>query len=275
MFGYYTSGIKHSDCAMQVVPQTVHAAVKSIVALLLTFTAGCVDIVGYIRVYHFFTANMTGDTVHLGNKLVIGAWAEALKAGVTIISFIVGSVLGRGIIEAAARKRERRAASFTLMLEALLIAVFIWISALTLDPVNGDMPSTETVCGLLSLLATAMGLQTATLTRIGPLTVHTTFVTGMLNKCAQAISQWLFWVHDETRKGARIMPLLRRSGQNSDFRTARFMMAIWFCYMAGAVAGTVMNIKWNTRCLYVAVLLLLLATVIDRIHPLSREEEHD
>jgi hypothetical protein len=29
-----------------------------------------------------------------------------------------------------------------------------------------------------------MGTQTATLTRIGPLTIHTTFVTGMLNKFA-------------------------------------------------------------------------------------------
>jgi hypothetical protein len=36
----------------------------------------------------------------------------------------------------------------------------------------------------LATLAAAMGIQTATLTGIGPLTAHTTFVTGMINKLA-------------------------------------------------------------------------------------------
>lgn len=260
---------------MQVVPQTQHATAKSIVAVLLTFTAGTVDIVGYVRVYHFFTANMTGDTVHLGNKLMIGAWAEALKAGVTIVSFVGGSVAGRAMIEWAARKGARNVASLTLILEALLIATFVWTSTLVLGPAGIHPASAGPICGLLSLLATAMGLQTASLTRIGPLTIHTTFVTGMLNKGAQAISQWLFWLHDEWHKGARVAQLLRRSGGHSGFRTAKFMSAIWFCYMAGAAVGTVMNSRWSTRCLYMAVLLLLLATGIDQMYPLSLEEEQD
>jgi uncharacterized membrane protein YoaK (UPF0700 family) len=38
---------------------------KSIVALLLTFAAGNIDIVGYLAIYKILTAHMTGDTVHL------------------------------------------------------------------------------------------------------------------------------------------------------------------------------------------------------------------
>lgn len=41
-------------------------------AVLLTFVAGWVDIVGYLAVYHLFTANMTGTTVHLGHDLITG-----------------------------------------------------------------------------------------------------------------------------------------------------------------------------------------------------------
>lgn len=49
---------------------------------------------------------------------------------------------------------------------------------------------------ILSLFAGAMGIQTATLTRIGPLTVHTTFVTGRRNKLAQLVTRWIFLEHD-------------------------------------------------------------------------------
>jgi hypothetical protein len=46
-------------------PQVQHArhiSTKSAIALLLTFAAGCVDIVGYLAIYQIFTANMTGAT---------------------------------------------------------------------------------------------------------------------------------------------------------------------------------------------------------------------
>jgi hypothetical protein len=39
---------------------------KAVVALVLTFAAGYVDIVGLLTIYNLFTAHMTGTTVHLG-----------------------------------------------------------------------------------------------------------------------------------------------------------------------------------------------------------------
>jgi uncharacterized membrane protein YoaK (UPF0700 family) len=178
-------------------PLTSRAKVKSIVALLLTVTAGEVDIIGYITVYHFFVAHMTGTTVHLGNKLAIRAWTDALRAGVTIFSFLVGSIVGRSIIEVGARAKRRTVATITFLAEAGLILIFVWVRPKF--PSGNDLQAMPlwATCLLLALLASAMGLQTATLTRIGPLTVHTTFVTGMLNKLAQTLSQWLFWVHDQ------------------------------------------------------------------------------
>lgn len=258
---------------MQDVPHTPHARIKSLVALVLTFSAGTVDIVGYIAVYHLFTANMTGNTVHLGNEVAVGNWAEAAKAGSIVAAFLLGSVLGRAVIEAGARRGRRSIASVTLFLEAMLVATFVWMSVLMLDPSRPQTASTGVVCGLLALLAAAMGLQTATLTRIGPLTIHTTFVTGMLNTLAQAISHWLFWAHDEHRKGCSISDILRRSGENSASHVARLMAGIWFCYMAGAVAGTSMNSRWSTRSLYLPAALLILVAIIDRFRPLSLEEQ--
>jgi uncharacterized membrane protein YoaK (UPF0700 family) len=259
---------------MQDAPHTPHTRTKSAVALVLTFTAGTVDIVGYLTVYHFFTANMTGNTVHFGNSLAFGHWVEAAKAGSILVSFLAGSVLGRAAIEVSARHRVRRAASITLLAEALCVAAFVSASPPLLNQ-HHLAASTGVLCGLLALLAAAMGLQTATLTRIGPLTVHTTFVTGMLNKLAQAVSQWLIWAHDERHKGAKFTSILRHSGEQPTLRVATLMAAIWFCYMAGALVGTILNSRWSVRTLYVAVFLLLVAVMVDQFRPLSLEEEHE
>jgi uncharacterized membrane protein YoaK (UPF0700 family) len=248
--------------------------VKPAVALALTFTAGIVDIVGYIAVYHLFVAHMTGSTVHLGNKLAIGDWTEAAKAGSILVSFVLGSIAGRSIIEAGSRPHKRTVASITLLAEAFLIFVFILVDRLIIGSQHASI-SSRMICLLLSLLAAAMGLQTATLTRIGPLTIHTTFVTGMLNKFAQTISQWAFWVHDQRRGQATLGEILRRSTELSEFRNARFMFAIWFTYMIGSVVGTLMNSRWDTRVLFLPVAILLASVVVDQIQPLSVEEEKE
>lgn len=260
---------------MQVRPQTPHARAKSWVALLLTFAAGMVDIVGYIAVYHFFVAHMTGTTVHFGNKLAMGAWADVAKSGTVILSFVGGSIIGRSIIEAGSRHKKRMVATVTLLIEAGLIASFIWLHPALIHGSDEQSTPLWTICVLLSLLATAMGLQTATLTRIGPLTIHTTFVTGMLNKFAQAVTQWLFWMHDRRRENNGFVARLLGSGSDPGFRNARFMLAIWLCYMCGSVAGTWMHSHWSVGALYLPVVILLIAAGIDQVQPLSIEEERE
>ncbi len=248
---------------------------KSAVALALTFTAGMVDIVGYLTVAHLlFVAHMTGNTVHLGNKLAIGDWDEAAKAASVLFSFVLGSIIGRGIIEAGSRSKRRTVASLTLLAEATLVFLFIWIEQMTAGS-HSDSRSVGQICLLLSLLSAAMGLQTAILTRIGPLTIHTTFVTGMLNKFAQSVSQWLFWAHDQRQNNATLGEILRRSGQLMACRTARLMFAIWFSYMVGSLAGTWMTSKWSAPALYLPVAILLISVAADQLQPLSIEEEQE
>ncbi|HVN17645.1 MAG TPA: YoaK family protein [Dongiaceae bacterium] len=250
-----------------------HKTAKSAVALLLTFAAGMVDIVAYISLYHVFVAHMTGTTVHLGNTLVLARWTSSAKSAVVLISFVLGSVLGRSIIEFGSRTRKRTIASITLTVEALLVLAFIWAFPRT-TPIEQAIPVWKT-CAFLGLLATAMGLQTATLTRIGPLTIHTTFVTGMLNKLAQSLSQWMFWVHDNWRRCRNASHSFQGSGRHPAFRHAQLMAAIWFCYIVGSVTGTWMQSRWSTGALYLPVSLLMIAAVVDHVQPLSIEEEAD
>jgi uncharacterized membrane protein YoaK (UPF0700 family) len=255
---------RKAGSTVQDVHQSARSKVKSGVALMLTFSAGMVDIVGYIAVYHWFVAHMTGDTVHLGNQIVMGRWSDAEKGATIIGSFILGSILGRAVIEAGARKQQRSIASVTLLAEAALIFTFICIRSFAAS-------SDVSVLVLLALLAAAMGLQTATLTKIGPLTIHTTFVTGMLNKFAEATSEWFFWLYDQRKAGNA----WHASTQQRAFRNARFMALIWFSYMLGSVFGTWTYSHWSVWVLYIPVGILIISAVIDQCRPLAIEEEKE
>lgn len=230
-----------------------------------------VDIVSYLAVYHLFVAHMTGDTVHLGHYLVLGNLAQASRAGTVIGSFVLGSIAGRSIIEVGLRRKMRSVATIALLIEAGLILAPVWGT----PGAASQAQSIGTVYWMLAVLAAAMGMQTATLTRIGPLTIHTTFVTGMLNKLSQEVSRWLFWVHDEFRRRASWSDLLHGSKQHNSARNAAFMLGIWCCYLLGSLLGTWMSLRWSARSLYIPVALLGMAAVIDQVWPLSLEEEKD
>lgn len=238
---------------------------KAGIALLLTFSAGVVDIVGFLSVYHTFTAHMTGTTVHLGENLTEARWQDAIHALVVIASFTLGSIAGRAIIEVAARNKIRTVASLTLAIEAVLLVICIFAGG------TGSR-TMATVRLLLAMLAASMGLQTATLTRVGALTIHTTFVTGMLNKFAQLVSHACFESYDLIR-GRNTAGMIRKRHQT--VRQACFIFAIWWLYLAGAVSGTWLKSRWQLQALYVPVAILLLAIVSDQFTPLAVEEEKD
>jgi uncharacterized membrane protein YoaK (UPF0700 family) len=238
------------------------ARVKAAVALLLTFVAGYVDIVGYLALYQVFTANMTGNTVHFASNIVHSKWADAILAGSMIVTFVVGSILGRAIIEAGARRGIRRIASAALLLEGILVGVA------GLAP--SQMHVFDVKIGCLAALAFAMGLQTAALTRIGPLTVHTTFVTGMLNKLAQLVSHYLFLAYDRMRGKQRAIEAERQTRRES-----LFMFSIWLAYFVGAIAGTRGETTLGLRALFIPAVLLGIAVAVDQLSPLSLREERE
>ena len=247
---------------------------KYAVALLLTFGAGLVDIVGYITLFGIFTAHMTGNTVHLAENVVHFKLGNALTAGVAVAAFLLGSIVGRVIIEVGDRKHIRSIASICLLLEAALILAFVGLTIHPLRPTGSPAQNADLVLIGVSLLAAAMGAQTATLTRIGALTVHTTFVTGMLNKFAQLASHTLF---ESVPKGGESdgerRERVARRGRKA--RQATFIFAIWLCYLAGAVCGTCLDASWGTHSLFITVGILGLAIIVDQLRPLSVEEEHD
>lgn len=241
---------------------------KIFVALLLTFASGLVDIVGYLGIFHYFTAHLTGTTVHLAETLVERNRTEFLSAGAIVAAFFLGSIAGRVIIEAGFRGEIRRIATATLAIEAAILVALCEVATASSGMRAGlaDRPYWG-----LAALAAAMGIQTATLTGIGPLTVHTTFVTGMVNKLAQLVSHIAFRAYDLLRGRKRDAASLQQ--WREDIKRASFLTLVWVFYVGGAAFGTWAFVAWELRALLVAVALLIIGITVDQFSPLSVREE--
>ncbi len=245
---------------------------KCAVALLLTFVAGSVDVVGYLTIQHVFTANVSGLTSHLGIDLIGRDWSKAVVGASVIAAFLVGSILGRVIIEVAAQAHFRRIASVTLGIEMLLLLAFVVGN--TTYASAGNSSVLKDAIWLLSALGFAMGIQTATLTRVGSLTIHTTFVTGMINKLAQQFSHLAFESYAlyrvSSERKSHYLALRKKSASQ-----AMFFSSVWILYLLGALAGSLLDRHVGVSALYVGVFLLACAITVDWAHPLALEEEKD
>ncbi|MGH9740118.1 MAG: YoaK family protein [Candidatus Acidiferrales bacterium] len=246
---------------------------KIAVALVLTFVSGLVDIVGFLGLYHLFTAHVTGTTVHLGQSIEERSGSGVIAGFAIVAAFLIGSVTGRAIIEVGARRRFRSIATIVLGIEAATIAFVAVSVAPGAAGASLGAAVAPRVYFFLSLLAAAMGLQTATLTGVGPLTVHTTFVTGMVNKLAQLLARILFRSYDFLR-GRRDTPE-NRAAQSAESKQAIFIFSIWMFYMFGAIGGTASFMRWHMHALFVAVAGLAIGMATDLFTPLSIEEERE
>jgi uncharacterized membrane protein YoaK (UPF0700 family) len=245
---------------------------KVAIALCLTSIGGFVDTVGYIALFQIFTANMSGNSIHIGMYLADLDWLGFLRPACAVVAYVSAMIVTRVAVQIAGRKGVRSIASVTLAVEAVLLLMFARARpAMHLGQVI-DLHSPG-YFALVALLAFAMGVQTATLTHIGPLTVYTTFVTGTLTKFAESFTRSLFWSYDHLRLRGKMSEIVRVAPRQQDVRSAAFLATVWMCYLAGAALGTMAKYRWELRALYVPVVMLVAFVVIDRLRPLAIEEE--
>jgi uncharacterized membrane protein YoaK (UPF0700 family) len=240
------------------------------IALSLTGIGGFVDAVGYVALFQIFTANMSGNSVHVGIDLGRFDFSDLMRPVCAIAAYVSGIVLTRIAVEVATRSGVRSIASFTLAGEVLLLVLFAQARpAMHLGQI-ADIHA-PTYFALVALLAFAMGIQTATLTHIGPLTVYTTFVTGTLTKFADALAHVLCWSYDQLRRFGRLSDIVRLIPKQQDARNAAFLASIWFCYLAGATVGILAKRRWELRALHLPVAALVVFIVVDRFRPIVSE----
>ncbi|MBZ5585253.1 MAG: DUF1275 domain-containing protein [Acidobacteriia bacterium] len=237
------------------------------VALGLTWVAGFVDVVGWVALYHVYTANMTGNTVAMAYRWGQRRWAVGLARGYPILMFVAGVFVSGVVFRLAQRRRPRRMVLPTVLAaEAALLVAFFGLGFYLLPPGHPTAPSPAVWAALATVAGLAMGLQNGSLAASGTLTVYTTHVTGTLTKMAEKTVEHLFWLYDRTtnRGARRRWAALRLSPRQPAFREAMKQATLWCNYLCGGVVGAVLLRALGVRSLLApvaAVVLLALATI--------------
>lgn len=172
-------------------------------ACILAIVAGYADAIGFLT-FGAFAGAMTGNTVLLGIALAGAQYADAAQSAIIIAAFMVGvafsAVLGSRVPLAA-----------ILGIEAVAIMGAALIAPNLAAPV----------------LAFAMGLQNATMTRFSGTSLNTVVLTGNLQKMIQDFLGRF--------TGA---PKPARSGSAESGSAASATIAwVWLAYLGGVAAG--------------------------------------
>jgi uncharacterized membrane protein YoaK (UPF0700 family) len=233
---------------------------------LLAWVGGFVDAVGFLALFHLFTAHMSGNSVWLGTYLGVGNWRLGLHHLFPIPLFVLGVAVGTALVELARRSSIRAAFVPALLLEASLLALFMVCGS---PFIVEDSLRPATVWGfyaLAALPALAMGVQNATLRRVAGQTVHTTYITGVLNGLAEESVQVLFWLRAETRT-AGLRRALRAAPAHPGLRAAVASALLWLAYVAGAISGGFAKHRWQLYALALPLAVLAVTIGVESVRP--------
>ncbi len=243
------------------------ADVSLLVGAVLTWTAGFVDAVGFLRVGHIYTANMSGNSVALGIGVAQLQVYEAFRRFWPVLFYVAGIFVCRLLIEIGARNSFTRIASIAFAMEIALL-------------VPASFPAFQTSTGgllpfeLVALLALAMGVQNGALTHFSSLTLHTGFVTGTLVTMGEQLTRFLTWVYDQIRSGETVgAGLWRQAWHQIALKRGVFLGLVWCMYVVGAMMGAVAQARWSLRSLLIAMAILLGMIALDLYKPLGIKDE--
>ena len=238
-----------------------------LVAALLTWIAGFVDAVGFVSLGGIYTANMSGNSVAIGIRTAAQNWPEMLHRLWPVAVYVAGLLLCRLLLEFGARQQIRAIASVAFAGEvALLVPACLASSA----------QAAAAAYLYIALLALAMGIQNAALTRFSSLTVHTGFVTGTLLKLSEEFAKVCTWFFDQLRlPGNSLAGVVARAPRQKPFRLTLWLALLWTLYVTGACCGMLTHHSIRLRSLAVPIAGLALLILIDLAQPLAIAEEQE
>ncbi len=149
-----------------------------VLMLVLTFSTGIIDAVGYLGLDRVFTGNMTGNVVLLGMAFAGGADLPILRPALALVFFMLGAALAGRVLRKGGEGWSGRTTS-------TLLAVTLGLAALTVYVALVDVHAEEILGSITtSVLALVMGIQAATAKRLKVAEITTVVVTSTITGLA-------------------------------------------------------------------------------------------
>lgn len=188
--------------------------------------------------------------------------------------FVIGALMGGAIATTLSRRGIRPFFAPVLALEAVLLVTFLlWGNAALMDG-EIHLESGGAYMLVVALPSLAMGLQNATLRRVGGLSVRTTYITGLLTSFVEETVAWLFWIggHVRAGRGRRVWRVARR--QVSLVRMG-LLAGLWLAYTVGAIIAGFGVARWGMHALWLPLAVLLGVIVADIHAPIEPRDPVD
>ncbi|HZU82979.1 MAG TPA: YoaK family protein [Polyangiaceae bacterium] len=226
--------------------------------LTLAAVAGGVDAIGWLTLGHLFTAHMSGNGVGVTTHGALGQWADVGRHAWAIGSFLVGLAAGATAATIAYRRSSRASFAGALALEAALLVALMTAGG-SMGAGGAPRESSGSHLALVTLAAVAMGIQSATLRRVGDVRVRTTYITGTLTRLVESAVQLAFLRRDRLRG---------RGGDPAEEAAVRRNVALLgsipLCYAVGGGASAWLERAIGMRALALPIAAVVAAIVIDR-----------
>jgi uncharacterized membrane protein YoaK (UPF0700 family) len=143
--------------------------------LILTFSTGVVDAIGYLGLDKVFTANMTGNVVILAMGLTGQDGLPIVGPIVALAGFVVGAAVAGRFLRGIPKGWHRRDTTVLSIVAALLLIALIPTAFVTSTPAPPAIGLPVT-----ALLAVSMGMQAGTARHIAVTDVTTVVITSTL-----------------------------------------------------------------------------------------------
>jgi uncharacterized membrane protein YoaK (UPF0700 family) len=221
----------------------------AVTVLLLAITGGCVDAAIYLG-FGVLTAAQTGNTIVLATSLAQGNLEIGLHAVVSVGAYVIGAAVG-GIILLRRRGMEK---SVSPSRWALAVELGVIVCLLVMWNAVGEGSAEILHAEVISLAATAMGIQSAVVLRLdtGP---ATTYITGTLTNFVIRLMRWLHLVEiGETHEAVQVQA---RSANLLSSDNPWFYGITWLVYLGVSVVTGLLFIRFGEFSLLVSIAALV------------------
>ena len=236
-------------------------AQKLVLAVVLPAVAGAVNASGLLAL-GVYTSHVTGHVSRVGDGLSNQNWLLVWKEGSLVLAFMVGVMISTALVEVA-KTRTRARHAVPLLLEACILALYgTWAAWQTHETYKLTMTL---------LIALAMGIQNALVTRAFGAVVRTTHLTGVVTDIGIETTRLLFMLG--SLRGTTGEPgfVRHRFFEDPQWAQLRTHLLVLGSFLIGAIMGPYGLRQIGQSAMSLLVLVLCALAGYDLFYGIKRE----
>jgi uncharacterized membrane protein YoaK (UPF0700 family) len=206
------------------------------VSIGLAFVGGFADAASF-RLAHTFTGHLTGNCVLAAVSAATKEWNLVADRLLAVTVFLAGILASLTLSRFIPIRLKRYSLAIAICIEVVLI---LSASLFLTDRTNSE--------AFIVCMCLALGIQNDALRKTSGISVHSTYMTGMVTTLMQKSFE-RFFAKQSVNEG---------SANRSTGAAIHILAPIWLSFIIGAVSGAVIVASFHSGGLLVVVLLLII-----------------